>query len=291
MRSKEIAFAALMALVFPGCMSWTRGWEPMPSDEASGPDITVEEADRRFAAADDVSDLERVIEAYTANLTEASSPLHLHTRLAEAHVLYGAAYANSRAEKRRHYELGLRHAERAMATNREFRERVESDASVAEASRSLGEAEMEAMLIWVTGVSYYFKEGLSIVGKVMSFRTISETREVLDRLMELDPEFENGAVPFSLAIHYIARPPWAGRDIPRARELFDQAVSISPDSLLIRWGRAKYLHARTGDERAFREDLEWVVERDPREAATPYRWNVYFQRQAEQMLNELEERG
>lgn len=281
-----IPFFAILAL--GGCMSWTRGWESPPVAPVSPAQrMTIAQADALFDEAGDGASVRRAIDAYESLLTGSAADLPVHTRLAEAHVLYGAAYAASRAEKRRHYQAGLSHAEQAMATNPEFRKRISSGASVAEATVVLGEPEMEAMLIWVTGVSYYFKEGVGVFGKVLAFRTISQTRDVLERLMELDPEFEEGAVPFSLAIHYIARPPWAGRDLPRALELFDRAVAISPESLLIRWGRAKYLHSRTGDTKALRNDLEWVISHDPRDAATPYHWNVYFQRDAKEMLANL----
>ena len=34
----------------------------------------------------------------------------------------------------------------------------------------------------------------------------------------------------------------------------------------------------------FEEDLEWVLSQDPRSASSPFAWNVYMQRDAEEML-------
>ena len=59
--------------------------------------------------------------------------------------------------------------------------------------------------------------------------------------MELDPAYEHGAVPFSLAIYFIGLPASAGRDLERSAELFAQSVADAPTSLLAPWGRAKYL--------------------------------------------------
>ena len=279
------SIGVILVLTAAGCMSWTPGWETSMDGVNGHPSATIAEADALFDQADDAASLARSISAYESAAAGADDRLHVQTRLAEANILYGAAYASGRREKAAYYERGLRHAERAMATNDGFRDRVEAGESIAEASAVLGRDEAEAMLLWVTGVSYYFREALTTPGRIASFRTISQTGPVLERLMSIDPELEHGAVPFSLAIHYIARPPWAGRDLDRAAELFDQAGAISPRSLLIPWGRAKYLHSRTGDHRAFVRDLEWVVEQDPRTAATPYPWNVYIQRDAREMLS------
>ena len=106
--------------------------------------------------------------------------------------------------------------------------------------------------------------------------------------MELDPAYEHGAVPCSLAVYVIGRPASAGRDLERSAELLAQSIADAPTSLLARWGRAKYLHVRTGDRAAFRQDLEWVLAQDPAQAESPRRWNVYFQRDARDLLGRIE---
>ena len=67
-----------------------------------------------------------------------------------------------------------------------------------------------------------------------------------------------------------------------------QAEAQAPGALLTRWGRAKYLCVRTGDRAGFQRDLEWVLAQDPRRADGPYRWNVYFQRDAREMLSRID---
>ena len=60
------------------------------------------------------------------------------------------------------------------------------------------------------------------------------------------------------------------------------------DHPLGRWGRAKYFHVKVGNRDGFVEDLEWVVAQDPRQATSPYRWNVYFQSDARLMLERVD---
>ena len=273
-------------------MSWTPGWRsPSPAGSAredGGAGRALERAETLFESADSASRLQEAIAAYDEALRAAPESGVALVRLAEAHILYGAAYADGKRDKAHSYIAGIRYAEQALAQNPEFRRRVEAGESLGEASAALGRDELRPMLFWVTGVSYYYKECLGGIGHLTQFRWMLRTREVMERMMAVDPAYEHGAVPFSLAIYYIGLPASAGRDLERSAELLAQAVAESPTSLLPRWGRAKYLHVKTGDRAAFRRDLEWVVEQNPAAAASPLRWNVYFQRDARELLSQVE---
>ena len=279
-------------------MTWTPGWESSPlahassrpAEAATGGDAgaALARAEALFEEASDAGRLRQAIAAYDEALLLAPEAGDVLVRLAEAHILYGAAYAGGRREKALSYTTGIRYSEQAMAANPGFRRRVDAGEALGEASAELGLEDMRAMLFWVTGVSYYYKECLSGPGHLLHFRWMLRTRQVMERMMALDPGFEEGAVPFSLAIYFIGLPPSAGGDLQRAGELLAQAVAESPTSLLPRWGRAKYLHIKTGDRAAFRRELEWVVEQNPAAAASPLRWNVYFQRDARELLSQVE---
>jgi len=278
------------ALGATGCMSWTPGWEmeirTLPSD---GPTADHEEALHRLDTAANAAELRQAIDGFRSIIAEEPDDLAALERLSEAMILYGAAYANDQEEKASWYVSGIQMAERAMASNEGFRTRVEAGESISAASGSLGRDEMRPMLFWVTGVSYYFKECLTGFGRAVSFRSMMRAKVLMDRMLELDPGFERGAVLFSHAIYHIAAPPGAGRDLDLAAEYFDRAIEAGPSSLLVRWGRAKYFHVKTGDRDAFRRDLEWVLAQDPRTASSAYAWNVYFQSDARVMLDTIDE--
>lgn len=280
--------ACLLVMVLSGlagCMSWNPGWE-LPVAPPSGGDAAglLSSATRQFDSAHDAAGVRAAVDTMNRALDSDPSSRAILERLAEAQILYGAAYASGKAEKGEWYRAGIQSAERAMATNREFRRRVESGQSIGEAAEALGPDEMRPMLFWVTGVSYYFKECLGGAGRAVYFRWMLRTREVMERMYEIDPEFENGTVLFSLAIYHIAAPPGAGRDMALSADYLERAIAAGPESLLPRWGRAKYYYSRTGDDAAFRSDLEWVLSRDPHTASSSYAWNVYFQSDAREML-------
>lgn len=288
-----LAGLPLLALV-AGCMSWTPGWEgssllagsASAGENAPGPALAG--ADALFENAGDAGRLQQAIRAYEALLPSAPDRGAVLARLSEAHILFGAAYADGKNAKAHAYTTGIRYAERAMAGNPAFLRRVKAGEPLGDASAELGRAEIRPMLFWVTGVSYYYKECLGGLGHLLQFRWMLRTRQVMERMMELDPAYEHGAVPFSLAIYFIGLPASAGRDLERSAELFAQSVADAPSSLLAPWGRARYLHVRTGDRAAFQRDLEWVLAQDPTRAESPLRWNVYFQRDARELLGRIE---
>jgi hypothetical protein len=289
--TRVIAVVAVAALLLSGCMTWRPGWEnqPIRSPELTdgGPPLSRAAADAAFAEAREATAIRQAIAGYKAALEDSPDDADLLTDLADAHILYGAAWARSTREKAVWYRAGIRYAERSMATNESFRARVEGGAGIGDAATELGPHQVRTMLLWVTGVSYYFKECLG-VRQLLHFRWMLRTREMMEHMLAVDPEFGGGAVLFSLGIYHLALPPGAGRDLKRSREFLDRAVAVSPTSLLTRWGRAKYFHVMTGDREAFRRDLEWVIAQSPETPDNTLAWNLYFQRDARETLGRID---
>ena len=285
----RLPVAVLTAALFAGCMTWNPGWEaPSVPNASQAEPVALAHAEHLYRRADDRESLIEATAAFERSLALSPDDYDVLVRLSETRILDGAAYASRRREKAAAYREGIRYAERAMATNPSFRERVEAGATVGGAVSELGQREIKAMLLWVTGVSYYFKECQSGLGHVVNFRWMRRTQEVMEHMMTVDPGFENGAVPFSLGIYYVGLPPSVGGDLDRAEELMARAVEESGSHLLPRWGRAKYLHLKTGDREAFQRDLEWVLAQNPGESDSPYAWNVYFQNDAKAMLSSID---
>jgi len=84
----------------------------------------------------------------------------------------------------------------------------------------------------------------------------------------------------------LALPESVGGDMKRSASRFERARrSSGAKRLLIPWGRAKYFHRKRGDRASFTRELRWVLAQDPRaQTGDPYPWNLYFQREARQLL-------
>ena len=284
-----MALAAIVLL--SGCMSWPRGWEVVPdlgAAQATDLEASIEAAAEAFESAGSAEELDTA----RTRIGELLEQVPNHKRLllvgAQAEILHGAAYDQRKSDKAESYIRGIQYAERVMATHPEVRRQLEAGATLAESVQHLESDRAEAMLLWVTGVSYYFKECLSGLGHLVNFRWMLQTSEVMKHLNAVAPDYKYGAVPFSLGIYYLALPESAGGDIQLAGQLLQKAVDQSGTSLLPRWGRAKYYWVKIGDEQAFRDDLEAVLAMDPQNAISAYSWNVYFQRDAREMLEQAE---
>ncbi|TVQ39284.1 MAG: hypothetical protein EA370_04880 [Wenzhouxiangella sp.] len=280
----------LAAGLISGCASTAGQWT-IPPVETAEPDQPWAEALARIHAdhvrANDAESLARIIARLEALLDSHPGAAAVRVELAEALVLYGAAYATGRSVKRHLFSDAQAHAESALLTNPGFRSAIEAGQRPGLAASKLESADLPAMVIWATATAYLFDEGMTGLGRLRNFRGLEDLRLFMEQAMTLAPEHEYGLVPFSLAVFHIAAPPIAGGDLDRAAALIEQAIATPGVSLLPKWGRARYLHALTGDREARRADLEWVLAQDPSTADSPYRWNVFVQRDARRMLESL----
>lgn len=282
------AVVLTLLLVLTGCAAWTPGWETgPPADPAIVDPPAFAHAEQLLQAADDASSLERARSALQARLAAEPGDVPALLALADAEILRGAAYSDTRRDRRDAFRSGLQYAERALLHNPAFRERIDAGAGIGEAADTLGEDDLTAMLLWVTGVFYYFDEGMFPVQRVIHFDRLREARDVLGRAIELDRTHQHGLPAFSLGIYYIAIPGFAGRDFDRAEALLAEAANADGVSLLPRWGRARYLHTARGDREAFRADLEWVLARE--QADSRPHWNTFIRRDARVLLERADD--
>lgn len=273
-----------------GCMSWKTAYPPVavpdPGAAANLP-ARLAEADRLAGAAGDRKSLQDAIAAYEEVLEVDGANFDALSELGHLYVLLGAAYGRDSGEKGRCFKQAADYNARAMYTNPEFRRLVDGGATLAEASRVLGKREMDAMGFWCQALFYYYKERLGSLGRILNFKWILAAQTVLARMEEVDPDWQRGGLTFSKGIIYIALPKAAGGDKAKAKECVDGAVAEHPDVIRNRWGRAKYYYTVMGEKEAFRKDLEWVLEQDPR-GWGPYAWNVYFRDDAKRMLEGID---
>lgn len=284
----SIALSGWIALLaLPACISWESGWEGGSARPAPG-DVSrlLGSAEAKAALADSREKLLAAIAAYEAVLRVDPRHRGALSRLAEYHLLAGTGYSERSSDKERHFRASIRASERAMYLNPRFRRLVDEGESVWDASAVLTAREADAMGWWSTAVFYYFKEGVPDLLKLFNVRWIKRTRKVMARLERVAPDWNGGAGYFNWGIYYLAIPESLGGDMARSADYFDRARrAAGPDRLLVPWGRAKYFHVKRGDREAFERELRWVAAQDPRASTgDPYPWNVYFQREARQLL-------
>jgi len=217
---------------------------------------------------------------------EQSDPYNYYAlwKIGNYNILMGAAYAEKMRDKKTYYREAIKYCEKAMCTNEDFCDEVKNNTEITDACDKLTINEIDAMGYWYTARFYYFKECIKPIGRLMNTKIIVQNNKMIERIDELDPNWAGGGNYFSRALYYIAIPEKFGGSKERASNEFSMAIEVGPDYLVNRWGRAKYLYDLTGNKDGFREDMEWVISQDPSNAGNPFPWNVYFQNDAQKML-------
>jgi hypothetical protein len=290
LRLTSFPVAVLALLCTTACVSWKPGWKaPTAEPEAGDFAVLLKQAVALENRADDAEKVKQLIDAYGRVAAVDSNHCQALWKMGNYHILAGAGYGTSKRDKKFHYLEALRCCERAMYTNLEFRKEVDSGRPVWEACGKLGPGEVDAMGYWYTAIFHCFDECLRPAGRLLNARLIVRTDPFMKRIDELDPNWAGGGNYFSRAIYLIALPERYGGSKVKADELFTKAIAAGPNHLANRWGRARYLYPLLGNRDGYVSDLQWVLDQDPHESGNTYPWNVYFQRQAKEMLNRTDE--
>jgi tetratricopeptide (TPR) repeat protein len=217
------------------------------------------------------------IKRYSEKVEQGKDLRNSLNRLAQLYMLAGDAISMSKKEKKNAFLRTIEFSEKAMYTNPGFKHLIDSGESVWEASRVLTVTDMDSMIFWTNGIFYYFKDVLNTPGKVLNSNWLKRAKVMLDRMTEIDPDYEGGKVSMILAIYYLALPESIGGDLDRAKQLFEKAVrQADGDYLLNRWLRARYYHVRMNHPDQFEEDLNWVLRQDSGQFKDEDLWKLYI---------------
>lgn len=290
MRLYPVIFLLSVFLLINGCVRWTSDFIPgKPLLPTSNTEILYTKALQAAESADSAKKIEQVILAFKEVIKADPHHYDALSYLSTLHILLGDAYSSKKSQKIDHFRSALIYSERAMYTNSDFRASIDRGDNVWEAAEFLTANEVDAMFFWTTALFYYYKEGLNALGQVIQYPWVKRARRVLEIITELDPEWGGGAVYFTWGIYYLSIPESVGGDRELSYEYFQKAIDSGPNWLLNRWGRAKYFHVKMQNPREFKEDLQWVVKQDISTSEGYYPWKIYFQKDAQNMLDNIDQ--
>ena len=269
-------------LIFSACQSARYGDSPQPL--TAEPSVTIKQLQADEAAARTEEEVREILRGYEAFPPESPYYPEAQTGAARLQLLLGAAFSTKGRVQRQLYRSARQSAAKALQADPAVRARVEAGLSVPQAAAVAQKASFEALFLWSTAIFYHFRDVASFPERILFSRQLLEAKDALEVIRSKDPEWGEGIVPFSLGIYYLSVPGFLGGDRARARNYMDEAVSMSNQRLLPRWGRAKYLAVAIGDPELFLQDLEWVIDQNPSQMKGPLVWNLYFQKDACNLL-------
>jgi tetratricopeptide (TPR) repeat protein len=283
-------FLLVTIFVLSGCIQWNPKY--VQTDlTSSKTDILrlMNKANALAKKADTAEKLKKAISAYENVLDADPSNYDSLSYLSTFNLLMGDGYTKKRSEKIKYFRSAMNYSAQAMYTNPDFKTEIDKGVRLWEALHTLSVHEMEAMFFWTTGIFYYYKEALNPLAQVIDYRWVKRAKLVMERMMDLDPDWGGGGVYFIWGIYYLSIPESVGGDRKLSEDYFEKAVAAGPDWMMSRWGRAKYFHFKMGHKVQFQNDLEWILDQDIKKYKDHFAWKVFFQKDAEYMLSKLDE--
>jgi tetratricopeptide (TPR) repeat protein len=283
-----VALCGAVIVGLSGCTSSEEpGWKSIKNLDRKG-DVSglIGQANRQIAEADTKEKVVDLIRTYEQVLEIEPANYEALWSLGRYYMLIGYGYSDSVELKKEYYIKAGQMCERGMYTNSGFKKLVDEGATIWDASSALTIREIESMYYWYAAHGNYFMECMNLAEKILSIRIAGGPKKMIDRMMAIDPAWGGGHPYTALAMYYAALPSFMGGDLKKASEYFNKADEAGAGWLYVRFYRAKILHAKTKDQKAFRKDLEWVLAQDPHKALSLYPWNVFFQREAKKMLDQ-----
>ena len=246
----------------------------------------LKEAKDLFAVAGDANSLALSISAFESVLDVNPGDYEALALLSTQYILLGTAYTKNKQDKSALFQKAMKYAELAMYTNTEFKDRVVKGESPWDATDELGVKELSAMYFWVIALQYEFKEVMSLPEKILNVGWLEKGLIILNQIENIDPDFGGGGVEFCKVICYYALPEFKGGSKKKGDEYMHKAVKKSSHWLLPIWARGKYYYVIKNEPEKSRRDLLWVAKQDLSKFQDPYPWRVYFQKNAQKVLNE-----
>ncbi len=271
------------------CISWDEGWM---SENKKVLDGDVQEIlDKATKFMDEADSREKVVEL--AEMYEHALKIDPDNRTALAalgscNFLLGYGYADNTDDKEIYYLRAIRACERLLYLNPDFKARVDQGEKLWDAVDILTVNDMEALWWWHLAAGSYLADCHSMPVKLINLAWSSRIKTILTRMMEIDPEWQNGSPYYLWANYYAKAPSIAGGDIAKSEEMFNKAIDTGPTMLNFRRTRARNLYIQTKNRESFIRDMEWVLQQDPHKAPLGYHFNAFIQRDARKGLEDID---
>ena len=153
--------------------------------------------------------------------------------------------------------------------------------------KDLGKNELEALL-WTT-ISWNAWINLNL-DKPAALAQFNISQACLERLLEIDPEYQYG-LPYVLkATSISALPPMLGGSPTRAREYFEKALNVSGRKyFLAQYYFAKYYAVKIQDRALFTDLIEEIIQGDSDELKDVCLINAVIQKKVKKLREEIDD--
>jgi tetratricopeptide (TPR) repeat protein len=280
----------LLQLGLSGCATKrTAGWEQTSSGSnlsATEEKSLMDQAEKSWKLRHQKEDLQKAIDAFEKIVAANPENYKALTRLCRGYYLMADGHTDAKEEKRRLWEIGTSWGEKAMATNADFRNKVKAeDGAVEKALDKLTKNEIEA--IYWTAVNLGKWGSLSGIATVLKYK--ARVKEMINRVGQLDNAFFHGAYFRYWGAFYAIAPGFAGGDMDKSRESYEQAFKVAPYYLGTYVLMAENYAPKKKDTKLFEEKLQFVLKAKTDSEMDVMPENIMEQRKAKKLLERKNE--
>lgn len=215
------------------------------------------EGDAMWENRGDQAQLEAALAAWESALASNPNDVELLVKLARGSYLLSDGYF--RDDKDAYlatFEKGVDFAERALtASSPEFEKRVRSGETVIEAIDAVDAVGVPAL--------YWYSSNLGKWAKAKGFTTLLGNKDTIKAIMErclaLDETYFYGGPHRYFGAYYAVAPSFAGGDLNKSKEHFEQSLEAAPDAVSTKVLMAENYAVKSQNKELFVKLLEEVL--------------------------------
>jgi len=280
----RVLVVVLCGVVGGGCLSWKSGWkvsDPKPLSAERAADLRGE-ALEALPRSDSPRGTGLLVAAWSRLVQAAPRDREGLVQLAAAWALRAKWDARTEGEQGEFYRNALQAAEKALALNPAFRERVAQGGEVWEALEVLGAEDAPALAWWAFTLWNYYRDGLSGLVQMTQRRWLERVRAAGERLAQLDSGAVEGMGWFLQGVALAELPEARGGGTAAAAGFLDRALGVAPASPRNLWAWAVFVALPRADRTSFQRNLSDATAAGATEGHPG--WNAWFARQARELL-------
>lgn len=297
---RSIVLAALLGFAAaPGCGStYSSAWdEPAAtqSREAATPEAQsrratlIAQGDEAWARRDDAEQLRAAIAAWEQANELDGNDAETWVKIARAYYFLADGHLrfSDEAAMTDVYQSAIRAAERALRVlSPEFAQRMAAGERVDQAVAMLTNPDVVPALYWRATALGKWAQGQGFA-TVLSYK--DEIRAVLTRCMELDRYYFFAGPDRYFGAFFAIAPSFAGGDLDRSRQHFDESLRRFPNYFGTRVLYAENYAVKAQNRQLFEEQLRLVIDGDPESLPEAAPENRAEQRKARALMDRIDE--
>ena len=231
-------------------------------------------------------DLIQAIQAHKALAAVDRHSYESSVILSRGHNIMGSFHVKDKALQLQSFEKGITWGERGLATNPEFEKRIaEVGGDISKALDTVTKKEVDALFWTATNLGRWAKG--SGIATILKHKVA--IKKMIERVQELDPNFFYASTDRYWGAYYAIAPSFAGGDLKKSYQAFQQAFKKSQGYLGNHVLFAKYYATKKGDKDLFKKELQKTLDANPATISEFIPENILYQREAKELLAKMED--